>query len=127
LTAFFLILVLLVVGGGILLIRQGRSALATTSLMSHMDPNAAAEAVKGVFKGFGSGNWRSSAGPGQLNFVTNTPGGGTTTLSVDIRAAGGGSEVSMWASGMSTQFGVPKGGGAINAKKKKIAKKLARG
>lgn len=122
--AIFLIVVVVV---GVLVALQGRAAHATTVVQSPLGPDAAAQVVASAFKGFGAGNWRQTGGQGALNFETNTVKGGTATLSIDIEPSGSGSSVSMWMSSSSTSMGLSKGGGVVLQKKKKIAKKLARG
>jgi hypothetical protein len=124
---WLVIVVLVIVALVAVVVVQGQKAGATTSLSTQQNQQAATATVRKVFSGFRSRNWHDCAGPGQLNYVSKTPGGGTVTMSIDVEAATGGATVSMWASQMSTQYGLPKGGGAVNAMKKAVAKKLARG
>jgi hypothetical protein len=106
--------------------REGKRAVATTSLVTRNQPEQAAQVINGAFGGPRSVIWTKTSGPGSINMRRRGIHRGIT-MSIDIEPLPqGGCRVDMWASEFTEVLVVMVNfAGVVNRRKKAIARMLA--
>ena len=85
---------------------ETRNAVTRTTVSTACEPAAAARIVNDAFIGPRSVLWTPVGGPGTINMRRRGARGGITMAIVIERRAGGGSEVTMWASETTVYLGL---------------------